>query len=163
MKKITQILLALIFMFSLQGCVSSTVRDAIDTADEHVRLKWSEEWKPALMAEISTASTEAKDAALREAIEKIESYEKLNDEKLRQINVDIKDFDENKDGRITGKESLALLQEIKQKNEKSGNPLSWWEIMLLMAGSYLPMTGGKELLKSKMAKKGTGDGSKPAA
>lgn len=146
----------------MQGCVSSAVKDAIDSADEHVRLKWSEEWKPALIEEIDQAKTEAKDAALREAIEKIDNYKELNDQKLRQIDVRVEDFDSNKDGRITGQESLALLREIKQKNEQNGNPLSWWEIMLLMAGSYLPLTGGKEFLRSKMAKKGTGDRSQQA-
>lgn len=151
----TNILIAvtILLVLSLQGCVSSMVKDAIDAADEHTRLKWSEEWKPALMEEIKSTGTEAKDAALREAIEKIENYEQLNDEKLRQIGVELDTFDQNQDGRISGQESVQLLQEIKAKNDAAGNPLSWWEIFMIVAGAYVPLTGGKELLRSKISKK----------
>ena len=140
---------------SLNGCVG-VVQDAIDAADEKVRLKWAEEWKPALMAEVKNSLEEGREFAAEQMSVQLESYRAQTNGKIESLGVKVEDFDTNKDGQVSGVESLALLQEIKAKNEEQGNPLEWWEIAAALAMAYVPMTAGKEVLKAKVM--GTGKG-----
>tara|TARA_R100001244_G_scaffold25113_4_gene25579 strand:+ start:41477 stop:41947 length:471 start_codon:yes stop_codon:yes gene_type:complete len=153
MKKIA-ILIVLLLTFT--GCVSSAVSDAIDSADQKMRLKWQEEWKPQLIAEAKGLAGEAQEAAVAAAVIQLDKYKLESEGKLERIGVKVEEFDANKDGQISGVETLALVKEIKAKNDKSGDPLGWWEILLAVGGAYLPLTGVKELAKKKMS--GTGDG-----
>ena len=154
-----RILILIALILSMSGCVSTAARDAtaaaIDEADKQVRLKWSEEWKPALIAEAKNLAKDAKDNAVQSALNQLEQYKKENEGKLEKIGVKVDNFDTNNDGRVTGAETLALLKDIREKNEKNGNPLSWWEIMLAVAGAYIPLTGAKEIARKKT---GTGNG-----
>jgi len=151
-------ILAILLVVFLNGCVSSAVRGAIDTAQDHIALKWADEWRPALQEEFDTAITDARQELLARTVTQIDGLEAKLEGKLETIGVRVDDFDTNQDGRVSGAESLELLREIKSKNEDSPNPLAWWEIMLALGAAYVPTTAAKEALKSKMAK-GTGDGS----
>lgn len=160
-----QLVILALMVLTLNGCVSSMARDAtqsaIDEAGKQVRLKWSEEWKPALIAEAKTLTQEAKDEAVKSAVLELEKYKKENEGRLERIGVKVENFDTNKDGKVSGSETVALLKEIKAKNDESPNPLEWWEILLAVGAAYVPLTGAKELARKKM--NGTGDGSvKPA-
>jgi len=145
-------LVLIIILFSLNGCISTAVKDAIDTADEHVRLKWSEEWKPDIKKEIAKEAKLAKDEALKKVITRIEKYEESNKKKFEKLQVDPKDHDRNDDGKLQFTEALTLYQELNAKNKAAGNPFSWWEIILLVIAGYIPTTAGKEYLKNKMSK-----------
>lgn len=151
------IILSLLLIFGLSGCISPIVRDAIDAADEQVRLKWAEEWKPALMEEMKDVVAESKDRVIEEMNLQLENYRAKTDGKLESIGVRVENFDSNRDGKVSGAESLALLQEIKARNEEQGSPLSWWEIVAALGMAYLPATSLKEVVKSKL--NGAGDGS----
>jgi hypothetical protein len=132
------------------GCVSSVVQDAIDAADERVRMKWAEEWKPALIAEVKNSVAEGKDQVLEEMVRRLEAY----DDRLEDIGVDIRSHDTDLDGRIQLNEMYSLVKDIKEKNEKAPQPLSWYEIAIIVAGAYLPTTAVKEGLKSRMKNSG---------
>ena len=146
-------------MFTMTGC-QSLGSGFVEGVEDRVRLKWAEEWKPAVMEELEKAVAEGKEAAIREALAKVDVYKAEQDAKLASIGVKVEDFDTNMDGSVTGVESLALLQSIKAKNDAAGNPLSLWEIMMAVAAAYVPLTGAKELARKKM--NGTGDGTNPA-
>lgn len=143
-------------ILSLNGCIGAAVQDAIDAADEKVRLKWAEEWKPALMEEVKNSLEEGQEFAVEQMTVQLDSYRTQTNGKLEQIGVKVSDFDANKDGQVSGAESLALLQEIKAKNEDQESPLEWWEIVAALAMAYVPMTAGKEAIKAKVV--GTGKG-----
>lgn len=128
------------------GCISSAVQDAIDTADERVRMKWAEEWKPALIAEIKSSVIEGKDQVLGEVLERLEHY----DDRLREIGVDAQSHDVDMDGRLQLSEVYSLVKDINEKNKNAPQPLNWYEIAAIVAGAYLPTTALKEGLKSKM-------------
>jgi hypothetical protein len=146
-------------MLTMTGC-QSLGSNFVEGMEDRVRLKWAEEWKPAVMEELENAVAEGKEAAIKEALAKVDVYKAEQDAKLESIGVKVSDFDTNKDGSVSGTESLALLQSIKAKNDAAGNPLSLWEIMMAVAAAYVPLTGAKELAKKKM--NGTGDGTQPA-
>lgn len=154
MNRLPAMILGFILMLSLNGCVG-VVQDAIDAADEKVRLKWAEEWKPALMEEVKNTISQGQEFAVDQMSIQLEKYRTQTNGKLEQIGVKVADFDTNKDGRVSGAESLALLKEIKAKNEEQGSPLEWWEIAAALAMTYIPVTGAKEALKAKF---GTGKG-----
>lgn len=157
-----KLILALLLTISLTGCVSPAVRSALESVEDHITLKWAGEWKPALQNELDETIDEARQQLLAQAVAQIDGLETKMEGKLETIGVKIDNFDTNQDGRISGGETLALLQEIKSKNDESPNPLSWWEIMLALGAAYIPTTAAKEALKSKMSKmSGTGDGSQP--
>jgi hypothetical protein len=157
MNRLFLIISSFILMFSLNGCVSSIVNDAIDQADEKIRLKWAEEWKPTLLKEVKDTVSEGKELAVKEVSVQIEKYRSQTNGKLERIGVKVEEFDKNQDGKVSGVETLALLKEIKTKNEENGDPLSWWEIVAALAMGYLPATAAKEVVKKKL--NGTGDGS----
>jgi hypothetical protein len=148
-------------MLSLNGCVSSTVREAtaaaVAEAENQMRLHWAEEWKPALLEEAKNLTQEAKEAAVQTAVVELEKYKAENEGRLERIGLQVENFDTNQDGQVSGAESLALLKAIQEKNKDVPNPLEWWEILLAVGAAYVPLTGAKELAKSKM--NGTGDGS----
>ena len=153
-------LILIAMLFTLNGCVSSAVNDAIDSADQKIRNKWNEEWRPALISEVKSTILDSKKIVLTEVKANLEKYQAQTTGKLEKIGVKVENFDENQDGRISGRETLALVREIKAKNDKAPNPLSWWEILLAVGGAYLPLTGAKEMAKSKIS--GTGNGEQPA-
>ena len=157
MNKLSTMILGVLLVLGLSGCITPMVQDAVDAASDQVRLKWAEEWKPALLAEVKDTVAESKDRAVAEMNLQLESYRTKTDGKLESIGVKVENFDTNNDGKVSGTESLALLQEIKARNEENGNPLSWWEIVAALGMAYLPATAGKEFVKSKL--NGTGDGS----
>lgn len=135
----------LIITFTLSGCISSSVQEAIDAADEHARLKWSEEWKPALIAEVKSTISETKDNIIDQMAAKLETYSS----KLDKIGVDPKKFDSDNSGELELAELVPLMKEIKAKNDQSSNPMPFWEIMLAVGATYLPLTGAKEMLLKK--------------
>ena len=145
-----------VLLFSLSGCISSAISDAVDSADQKVRLKWQEEWKPALLAEVKSTISDTKEAALKEMTVNLEKFRTETTGKLATIGVKVENFDTNGEGRISGAETLALVKEIKAKNDDAPTPLKWWEIIAALGAAYLPLTGAKEMAKSKMA--GTGNG-----
>lgn len=147
------IMIVIFLILPLTGCVGSAVENAINTADQQIRLKWSEEWKPALLAEVKETADDTKKEAIQAALDKIELLQDSNEEKLAKLEIQLEDFDSNKDGKLQTGETLALIQELKTKNDAMGNPLSWWDMLIIVASAYLPLTGTKELLKSKLKKK----------
>lgn len=155
MKKL-QMLFILMLIVGMQGCVTSAVKDAVNTADKQVRLKWSEEWKPALIKEMRDTVVESKEAVLKQSTIELAKLRKDQEDKLKSIGVKVENFDANNDGKISGAETLALVREIKAKNDKSKDPLSWWEILAAVGAAYLPLTGAKEMAKSKISKPGNG-------
>jgi len=149
----------------MSGCISAAAKNAtasaIEEADSQVRLRWAEKWKPALIAEAKSLTEEAKaeaikqakgakDAAISSVVLELEKYKRQNEGRLDKIGVKVENFDTNKDGRVSGKESLELLKEIRKKNSESPNPLEWWEILLAVGAAYVPLTGAKELARKKM-------------
>ena len=162
-RNIFNLIFGTLLLLSLNGCISATVKDAtrsaIAEADSQIRLRWAEEWKPALIAEARGLTQEAKEAAVATAVIELEKYKRESEGRLERIGVKVDNFDTNNDGRVSGHESLALLREIQAKNKKSPNPLEWWEILFAVGAAYIPLTGAKELAKSKM--NGTGSVSKP--
>jgi hypothetical protein len=155
-----KLLAILTLLLSLNGCVSS-VKDAtaaaVEEAQNQVRLRWAEEWKPALLEEAKTLTQEAKEAAVTTAVIELEKYKASNEGRLERIGLQVENFDTNQDGQVSGGETVELLRAIKEKNEESPNPLEWWEILLAVGAAYVPLTGAKELAKSKIS--GTGNGS----
>ena len=144
-------LLVLFLLFGLTGCVSDMMQTAVDAAGNEVRLKWAEEWKPALLAEMKDTVKDSKELVVTEMSAQFETYRASTNGKLEQIGVTVENFDRNQDGVISGAETLELLQDIKAKNESNGSPLSWWEIVMALAVGYVPVTSAKELLKKKFA------------
>lgn len=155
--------LVVVICFPFTGCVSSMVEDAVDAAGDQVRLKWAEEWKPALaselreqmnqgkdvlLSELKAQVSEGKDVVLSQVLERLEAY----DDRLAKMGIDVASHDRDQSGKLEVHEMYGLLREIKEKNENSPQPLSWYEIMVIVAGAYLPTTALKETLKSKMAK-----------
>jgi hypothetical protein len=149
------IILAILLLW-LSACVSGCAA-TIDSVQEHVQDKWNNEWKDALLTEVkSTAGElveEGKDEALQQMITRLEAYDANIQSKLTALNVDINSHDTNNDGKMQLAETLALVKDIKEKNEKSPTPMNWWEIALIVAGAYLPTTAVKETLKSKISKR----------
>jgi len=145
-----KLLLILLLIIPLNGCVAPAVRDALQTAEDHITLKWAEKWKPAIRAELDKTIDEAKQQLLAQAVAQIDGLEAKMEGKLETIDVRVENFDTNQDGRVSGMETVALLQEIKSKNDESPTPLSWWEIMLALGAAYIPATAAKETLKSRM-------------
>ena len=148
-----------LLMFMMTGC-QSMGSEFMTGVEEKVRLRWAEEWKPALIEELANAVANGKETAINEVLAKLDTYKAENNAKLDSIGVKVEDFDANQDGKISGAESVALLKEIKTKNDAAGNPLSWWEIAMALAAVYVPLTGAKELARKKL--NGTGNGTKPA-
>ena len=156
-----KLLAILTLILSLNGCISSAAREAtasaISEADNQIRLRWAEEWKPALLEEAKNLTVEAKEAAISAAVIELERYKAENEGRLERIGLQVENFDTNQDGQVSGAESLALLKAIQEKNKDAPNPLEWWEILLAVGAAYVPLSGAKELAKSKM--NGTGNGS----
>lgn len=155
-------LIALFLVVNLNGCVSGMVQDAIDAADEHVRLKWAEEWKPALEKEVAESLSGSKDYILERALTAVEGQEERLVARLDQLNIKMEDFDEDKDGLVTDSEVLVMINELRQAKDADGKPLGWYEILMAVVLGYGGTTAGKELIKSKI-KKGTGSGTSVAA
>lgn len=164
--KNANIILLIVLLLPQTGCISAAVEEAVttavSTAEEQMRLRWAEEWRPALAAEAqdlaSSAINEARlyatnaaENALSSAMIELERYRAENEGRLERIGVQVEEFDANNDGQVTGAESLALLQDIRSKNAASEDPLAWWEILLAVGGAYIPLTTAKEALKSKNA------------
>lgn len=139
----------ILLVLCLNGCISNSVQEAIDAADEHARLKWSEEWKPALIAEMRSTVDQAKESIAIEIDGKLLEYRG----KLDTIGVKVEDHDTNQDGRMQVGETLALLRDIKAKNDRAPQPLSWWEIIAAVGAAYLPLTGAKEMTMKAMKPK----------
>jgi hypothetical protein len=146
--------------FSLTGCVSGMVQDAIDAADERVRLKWAEEWRPALEGELLESLAESQGFVLDRMLVELEGQEEQIEARLAAVNVRIEDFDEDQDGLVTDAEALTMVNELRQATDEHGNPLGWYEILMAVILGYGGTTAGKEWVKSKMTS-GTGDGSVP--
>lgn len=161
------LVILLILLLPMTGCVSSMVQDAIDAADERIRLKWAEEWKPDLQNELKGVVGDSKDALLEQVLSKLDSQEDKIQAKLDAVNIRLKDFDSDGDGSVTGMETLALVRELKAAKDQNGNPLSWAEILGAVVLGYGGTTAGKEWVRSRLVKNGnghangTGDGSRP--
>lgn len=151
--KLFNLIVGALLLISLNGCVSATkdvTAAALEEAESKMRLKWAEDWRPALMKEAQELAIDAKEAAVTAAVVELEKYKLENEGRLAQIGIQVENFDLNQDGQISGAETLALLKEIKNKNESSPNPLEWWEILLAVGAAYVPLTGAKELARSRM-------------
>ena len=151
------IILSLLLIFGLSGCITPMVQDAVDAASDQIRLKWAEEWKPALLAEVKDTIADGKDRAVDEMSLQLEQYRAQTNGKLESIGIKVENFDRDKDGKVSGVETLELLQAIKAANDEKGSPLSWWEIVAALGMAYLPATAAKEVVKSKL--NGIRDGS----
>jgi len=134
MKFIQSFFVALVLF--LCGCASSMVRDAVDAADERIREKWTEEWKPNILNEIKFIMASAQDILMKEIDKDVEK-------KLSRVDLRLEDYDKNNDQRLQGTEALTLLKDIQNKNEDAPEPLSLLEIAILFAGIY----GGGSAIK----------------
>lgn len=140
------------------GC-QSVGNDIVNGVEEKIRLKWAEEWKPALKAELQNTLDDASDAVLKEAYIRLEHQEEKMQAKLESVNIKLEDYDTNKDGSVSGvQEVTALVKDLKESRDKDGKPLSWIEILMAVILGYGGTTTGKEILRSKM----NGNGDKPA-
>lgn len=144
----------LLAALSTTGCVSSMIDSAMNEAQEQVRLRWAEEWRPALMTQLNQEIETVRNNTLSEAVERIENFEAQSNTKLESIGLRFENYDGNSDGRLQIGEAVALLRDIKTKNDAAGNPLSWLDILMIVIGGYLPSTAAKEFLKGKIVKKG---------
>lgn len=144
----------LLTVLSTTGCVSSMIDNAMDAAQEQVRLRWAEEWRPALMEQLNREIETVRNNTLSEAVERIENFEDQTDTKLESIGLKFENYDGDSDGRLQIGEAVTLLRDIKTKNDAAGNPLSWLDILMIVIGGYLPSTAAKEFLKGKIVKKG---------
>ena len=136
----------------LVGC-QSLGSEFVAGAEEKLRLKWAEEWKPALQEEMAKGLDSAKESVLKETAAQIELQESVITAKLESVNVRLLDFDKNNDGKVTGEESAALLMALKDAKDKDGKPLGWYEILMAVVLGYGGTTAGKEWVKSRMVKK----------
>ena len=139
----------LILMLSLTGC-ASMVQNAVDAADAHVRLKWSEEWKPALKDELFSSLSEVQRTALEKTLDTIEEKEMDLEKRLAEFDVRLEDYDKDKDGYVTSTEVATMVSDLSSKG------VEWIDILLAVILGYGGTTAGKEFLKHKL--RGTGDG-----
>lgn len=126
MKTLYTLIVALM-LFTTSGC--SMVEDA-------VAAKWKDEWKPLVLQELKMTGLELKDEVLKEAQEQL-------DTRLAKLDVDPSRNDWNQDGKLQWDEGLALLKEMKAKNDQSPEPYSLIELAALFAAIY----GGGSVLK----------------
>ena len=138
-----------LMVLSLNGCVGL----AVDSLEEKIRLKWAEEWKPALTQEMKDAISEGKEVALEQMAHQVDKYRLESSAKLEAIGVKVEQFDTNQDGQVAGPEMVAMLKDIKDKNDKAPKPLTWWEILMAVVAAYVPATGLKEVARKKLETK----------
>jgi hypothetical protein len=150
---------AVVLMVSMTGC-QSFGSGFVEGVEEKVRLKWAEEWRPAIEAELASELAEAKESVLNATTAQIELQEEKTKARLASVNVRIEDYDRDQDGKVTGAESAELLAALKAARDEDGKPLNWIEILMAVVLGYGGTTAGKEWVKSKMT--GTGDGTQPA-
>ena len=150
---IKKLALILILISSTVGCKAFT-SGMLEDAEQHLRLKWAEEWKPSLKNEVAESISKTKDVVLSQVLDALEHQESNIDARLASVNVQLENFDSNKDGYVTGAESLQLLKQLKEAKDEDGNPLSWPEILMAVILGYGGTTAGKEWVKSKMTPNG---------
>lgn len=131
------LLLVLVFV---TGC-SSIVDNAVDAADAKLRLKWSEEWRPAVLAEAKSLGDEALKAALDSATQKLQNSVDLQTAKLDTLGVA-----KNADPLVTLKDALVANSQKPPEQQ-----LPFMEIVLAVAAAYVPITTAKEVLLKKAA------------
>lgn len=145
----------LILLLSLTGC-KSIGSSFVEGAEEKLRLKWSEEWQPALKDELTESMDHVKDSILKETYAQIERQEEKIMDRLESVNVKLEDYDRNQDGRVTGVETIELVAALRAAQEpQGGTPLGWFEILSAVILGYGGATGAKEVIKSKMKNNGS--------
>lgn len=148
-----------ILMVSLTGC-QSLGAGFVEGAEEKIRLKWAEEWKPALQAEITDSLTDARQELLTQVNNQLELQEVETRARLDSVNVRLEDFDKDADGKVTGTESAELVAALVAAKDSDGKPLNWYEILMAVILGYGGTTAGKEWIKSRM--KVNGGSTQPA-
>lgn len=138
-------------LLPLTGC-ESIGSNFVDGAEERIRLKWSEEWQPALKDELAKSMDNVKDSILKETYSQIELQEQKLMSRLESVNVKLEDYDHNKDGRVTGSEAVELTAALRAAQDSQGKPLDWLEILGAVIIGYGTTTAGKEYLKSRMVR-----------
>lgn len=140
------IIIAILTLILTPGC-KSVGSNFVEGVEDKIKLKWVEEWKPSLEAQLFDSLANAKETILKEANSKLELQEEKVKSKLAELNVKLEDFDRNGDGRVTGLESAELVAELKSKH---GNEIDWYQILLAVIVGYGGTTAGKEWIKSKL-------------
>ena len=158
MKKLI-ILLMLMLPVTMTGC-QGFGSAFVDGAEERIRLRWAEEWRPAIEAEIASELANAKESVLAQTEAQILLQEAKINADLQSVNIRMEDFDKDKDGLVTGAESVRFATALKAAKDENGDPLDWYQVVMAVVLGYGGTTAGKEGVKSKM--KGTGDGTQPA-
>jgi hypothetical protein len=148
-----------VLVLSMTGC-QGIGSDFVSGAEEAIRLKWAEEWKPALKAELTSSMSSAQDALLVKVTSDLEHQEEVLTNRLASVNIRIEDFDKNKDGNVTGAETTEFVAALKSAKDEDGNSLGWYEMLMAVVLGYGGTTGAKEWMKSKMG--GTGNGTQTA-
>lgn len=137
--------LLLVCILAMTGCsslASSLTRDSIDAADAKLRLKWAEEWKPAVLAEAKSLGDDALQAALNAATTKLQSSVDLQTAKLDALGVA-----KNANPLVTLKDAIGA-----NAQKPPAQQLPFWELALAVAAAYLPLTTAKEaLMKRRVA------------
>lgn len=125
--------------------LSSTGCSVVENA---VAEKWKDEWKPIVMQELKVASLELKDDLLDEAKKEV-------DARFKKLDVDPAKADWNQDGKYQWDEAVALIREMKAKNDKLPQPFSLIELVALFAAVYgggSALKGGARMVAKKMEK-----------